>query len=77
MLKTVGSAAWEVSRRMAPVVLVCVHCGERYSSVGDVPLLCPTCGAETVWVSAPAVVDGWNPSKDDRKLLKAFRINPA
>lgn len=66
----------------ARVILYCkrVDCGAGYASVGEVPLVCPSCNQPTRWGSSPPhAQDGiaaviW--TEKDRRLLRSFRIDP-
>lgn len=65
--------------RMAGVILYCKLCGCGYGSIGDMPVICPSCNRETKWSTmAPErePVAGWNPNESDRRLLRGLRIDP-
>ena len=65
---------------MASLIIYCTHaaCRKGYASIGDLPVHCPSCGQETRWSTSPpqSDVDGWKPTRDDLKFLKAAHIGP-
>jgi hypothetical protein len=62
---------------MASVILFCRKCSTGYASVGEIPITCPSCGEQTTWSTAALLtVDGWKPTRDDRRFLKAGKIAP-
>jgi hypothetical protein len=62
------------------VILYCRLCSTGYGSAGELPpKFCPTCKRETKWGPSPPTAQqppGWRPSENDRRMLRAFKIDP-
>ena len=80
LLEDLACAPGEVSR-LAVMILYCRMCQTGYGSVGEWPRTCPSCERVTIWVTSPPHswkddTDGWTPSENDRRMLRAFHIAP-
>jgi hypothetical protein len=55
-----------------PITLWCAKCDSGYGSMGEVPLTCPRCRAETSW----STVRPFKLTVDDEQFLRANKIRP-
>lgn len=53
------------------VILYCGHqtCGQGFSVIGEIPMVCPVCQRDTKWIVAPFPLN-----ENDRRFLKSLRI---
>lgn len=52
------------------VLLWCLRCGEEAVIIGEVPIVCPTCHAETTWTTAPP----YRINLNDARFLKSIHV---
>lgn len=59
------------------MILYCRLCATGYDTAGQIPVQCPSCHRPTRWSTTPPrayEVDGWALSPEDRRFLRAMRI---
>lgn len=65
---------------MAGELLFCRKCNVGYASVGEIPLVCPSCELATSWSTTPPYARDpkvpYKLTRDDRVFLRVQAIRP-
>jgi hypothetical protein len=60
------------------MILFCRLCDAGFDAAGQIPVQCPACQRPTRWGTTPPraqqEVDGWTLTPEDRRYLRAIRI---